>query len=455
MIESDFNDFYKKITSKAYNQLGVKEVLIKTNSFLLSHSNEVDYKEKLFLSSIDLAKSDIELYIRIMNLCIEESLYCLNYLFFQSSVYLIDKQYSRDIYSLDSNYQKILSNTINIVINNKLLDEIDVPDSSEMAIVFGRVQRISIPRQIFSDFEDKIFEILNKKYTKKLLENKYGLEPDELTVIVRKLNIAYTNFGKCISFSCDNFCFSPQNSENHFHKQLTSSNYDGELFNKYGILLFPLVSDVDITNNKIIIPNDGFGNLDNCCFTVVDPKTNRQIFDFNINIQCMRSENVYIDDFKDILILLPSNDHLEFKFNFKKFDNEYCFSIKKKIGPIKEELNKQVGYSVNYDLSNNSGNIAFNANNVKQSIKVNDTQSLRECYKELAKLVDETDMEIHEKEEVEQNVKEAQQELSKEDWNPSKILQLTDKIVKIVGFASKAFPVIMKIKEYLDPYVTK
>lgn len=454
MTESDFKDFFQKLANKAYTGSDRKTVLINANSLLASNIGDYNSKNELCVSSIHLAEADIELYIRIMNSCIENSLYCLNYMFVRSSIYLINEKFAGDVYSLNSNYQQIFRNVTKIILDNKILDQIDVVDSCDTVIILGKVPRVYAPYKLLPQFEDKIFEILNKKYIQKLIENEYDLESNELINHIRKLDLVYTNFGKCISFSCDNYCYSEFNNEKYFQNRLSPSQYDEKIYDDFGILLFPQISEIDVTGNKVIINNDGFGNLDNCTFTILHQEKEEKMLEINLKIHYRNNETVYIDSpIKKRLIGLPGNEHLEFRFDFTKFNRKYFFSVIKKIGPINDELNKEGDYIVKYDFSHNSGNFAYNSSNVSQRIEKNEIQKLRESYKELAELIDESDMEASKKEEVETNIKEIQDEISKENWNPSKIVKLTDNLVKLVGPISKALPYVKGIKDYLLDHI--
>jgi hypothetical protein len=456
MTESDFKDFFQRLSRKAYTGSDLKTVLIKANSFLASNFRDNSSKKELFVSSIYLAETDIELYIRIMNLCVENSLYCLNDMFVRSSIYLIDKKYAGNVHSLNNNYQQVFYNVVSIILTNEILDEIDIVDSCDAMIILGKYPKIYAPYKVLTQFEDKIFEILNKKYKTKLIENEYDLESNELINHIRKLDLVYTNFGKYISFSYENYSYSDINSERYFQSHLSPYEYDEQILYKFGILLFPQISEIDVTGKKVIINNDGFGNLENCIFTILHKEKGEKIFTTSIDILCRKNEKVYIDSpVKKTLLGLSGNEHLEFRFNFTKFNREYCFAFKKKIGPINEELDKPVEYSVNYDFRYNSGNIASNANNVSQSIEKNNIQKLVESYNELAKLIDESNIESSNREEAETNINEAKEEISKEKWNFSKLEKITENLAKLIDPASKAFFLIVKIKEYLEPYIPK
>jgi len=461
MTESLFLNFFQRLASKAYSRSDLKENLIKVNSYLASNLIDNDSKEKLYTSSILLAETNIELYIRIMNSCMENSLYCFNCILVRSSIYLINRKFAGDISSLDINYQKMFLNVISIILNNEMLDQIDIIDSCDSDIILGKDPRVRVSYQKLIQFENKIFEVLNKKYTKKLVESEYDLESTELSNYIRKLNTVYTNFGKCISFSSENYCYSENNSERHLQKRLSSSDYDDKMYYDRSVLLFPLILDIEVVNEKIIISNEGFGNLNNCIFTITYPKNDEKIFKMNVDIPCRKDYVVYIDPpVKTRLLQLFGNEQLKFKFDFIKFDHRYLFSIEKKIGPINEELRKQEKYIVN-DFRNNHGNIANNSNNVNQSIgknvhiEKNNIQQLRESYNELAKLVEESDLEASTKEELETSIKEGIEETNKEYLSISVIEKGIDKMVRLVGVANKLFPVIMKIKDLADNYIPK
>jgi len=450
MAESDFKNFFQKLESKAYTGANLKRILINANSMLAPNYGDIALKNDLFISLIYLAKNDIELYIKIMNLCMENSLYCFNRLFVHSSIFLIYKKYSGEVSLFDINDQKIFYNIVSVILQNEILNEIDIVNSCDATIILGKSPNIFVPYKMLTQFEDKIFEILNKKYRQTLIENKFDLESDELINHIRKLDIIYNNFGKSISYSSDDYRYSESNSLRHFKCRLSPSQYDEKISDEFGILMFPLISEIEVLGKKIIIKNDGLGNLDSCNFTIVHKESAKKILETNLRVLRRDSESVYIDTpIKQTLLELPGNNYLEFRLHFKKFNNEYGFTFEKKIGPIQDELDKPMEYSVNYDLRNNNGNIAFNSNNVSQTIVKNDIKEFIECYNKLAELIDKSDMSTTKKEEAKTNIDEAIKETSKEKWDFSRLEKITGNLATLVGVGSKIYPAVEKIKDCL------
>lgn len=456
MTESIFKGFYKKIASNVYTGSDLKTVLINANSYLASNKRDINSKKELLESSIYLAKNDIGLYIRIMNLCVENSLYCFNYIFLLSSVYLIDKTYAGKIPFQDQNYQKMFDNIILIIIYHEILEEIDILDTSE-TIIIGKDPRIQVSFQRLPQYKHKIFELFNKKYTLKLLDTKYDLESNELINTIRKLNFVYTDFGKHIPFSPDRFCYSERNMKKNFESYLSKTDYDKKMY-EFGFLLFPLISEIDVTNDKIIVTNEGFGNLVDCDFSII--YQDRLLYKTKVDVDCLTVKSIYIEKtLQKELSYLPLNDDLEFRFNFEKFERRYVFSFKKKIGLINEELNKRGGWNMvikdsfnnnSNSFNNNSGIFAPNSKGITQNLVNNiDIEKLRESYSEFARLIDESDMEKTTKEEAEKNIKEIQDELSKDNGNLSKIVTLTGNLVKLASPFGKLLPYAIELKNYL------
>jgi uncharacterized protein YlbG (UPF0298 family) len=456
MIESDFKDFFQKLANKAYTRSDLKTVLITANSLLASNFGDRNLKNELLISSIVLAKKDIELYIRIMNSCIENSLYCMNYLFLHSSIFLIDEKYAGDVSLLYKNHPRIFCNLISIILKNEILDEIDIIDSCDPEFVFGKDPRINVPYKMLTRFEDKIFEILNKKYTQKLIDSEYDLESDDLVNYIMKLDVVYTTFGKYISFTSENYCYSKDNSQKHFRKRFSPFEYDEKMHDERGVLLLPRISEINVTDNKLIISNNGFGNLCNCTFTILYQENKEIIYEENLGILSRNSYPVYIDTIKRKLLELPGSHHLEFRFDFKKFNRKYFFLFTKRIGPITDELKKSGDFSVSYyDMRNygSIGNVAIDSKDVKQSIVYTDNQKLRDSLNELANIIEESDIELPNKEEVKNNINEGLKETYNEKMSFSKILQVSNNLIKLIDPVSKAYPVAVKVMDFVSNYI--
>ncbi|AKB80921.1 hypothetical protein MSBR3_0343 [Methanosarcina barkeri 3] len=455
MIESDFKDFFQKLANKAYTRSDLRTVLVTANSLLASNFGDSNLKNQLFISSIDLAKKDIELYVRIMNSCIENSLYCMNYLFLHSSIFLIDQKYAGDISLIYKNHPRIFYNLISIILKNEILDEIDIIDSCDPELVFGKDPRINVPYKMLTQFEDKIFEILNKKYTQKLIDSEYDLESDDLDTYITKLDIVYTTFGKCISFTSENYCYSKDNSQKHFRNLFSPLEYDEKMRDR-GVLLFPRISEINIIDNKVIISNNGFGNLCNCTFTILYQENKEILHNENFGILSRNNYPAYIDTIKKKLLELPGHHHLEFRFDFKKFNRKYFFLFIKRIGPIADELKNSGDFSVSYyDMRNYGkiGNMAIDSKDVKQSVVTMDFQELRDIFNELANLIDESDIEIQNKDEVKTNINEGIKETYNEKMSFSKIAKISENLIKLIDPVSKAYPVAVKVKDFVWNYI--
>lgn len=462
MTVSIFNDFFERIINNVYTGSDQKSLINKANSYLASNTLDTNSKKELLESSIDLAKNDIELYVRIMNLCVKNSLYCMNNIFLLSSLHLINKKYAGEIPSQDHNYQKMFDNVVMIIINHEILEEIDIIDSSE-TIIIGKDPRIRVPYQKLSLYKQKIFELLNLKYARKLLDTKFNFESNELINNIRKLNFIYTNFGKHIPFSSDCFCYSKINTDRYFQSDLSPQDYDEKMFD-LGFFLFPLISEIKIVNEKIIVNNEGFGNLVDCDFKIVYPPEKKILYEIKINIECLKDKDIYIEKpVQNELSTLQRNDYLEFKFNFEKFEQRYVFSFKKQIGFIIEELKKgsdrmvlENCFNDNTNSFNNiSGMFAPNSKNLTQNLVNNNIniEKLRGSYDKLAKLIDESDMESSMKEEAETNIKEIQEEISKDNWSVPKVLKSTDNLANLMGSFSKVLTYVKGIKDYLLDYI--
>ncbi len=455
MTETVFRDFFKKIASSAYTGLDIEHFLVKANGFLAAGLVDNNSKKDLFESSIELGETDIELYLRIMNFCKKNSLNHVNCILMRSSIYFLSNIYKEDISTLDRTYQQILCNVISIIMSNNLLEEIDiVVASSETMISLGKYPSIDVPCGIFSKYENKMFEIFNDKYTKKLLENEYSLESIELINIIRKINFVYTNFGRHISFSSKNYSYSESNSRKHFHSNLSPFDYDEQIYKKCKILLFPLISEIEISGEEIIFKNTGFGNLEKCNFKIIITRTNQIIDETSYDINSMGEDKYYITDTrKNIIRNLNLNENLDFRFEFEKFSRKHAFSFYKKIGMLKAEFDKPGDvYILKDSFNNNVGQqVNINSSNVTQkmiSYSV-DIEKLRKSFNELAELIDESDMAEPIKEEAKSNTNEAIQETTKEKWDSSKLIKIVNNLATLVGASDKLLSAVGKIKDYL------
>lgn len=460
MTETVFKDFFKRIASSAYTGSDMEHFLVKANNFLAAGLVDNNSKKELFESSIQLGETDIELYMRIMNFCKDNSLHCVNRILMRSSIYILSEIYEEDISTLDRIYQQIFCNVISIIMRNKLLEEIDIIlDYSETMITLGKYPSIDVPCGILTEYENKMFELFNEKYTQKILKSEYNLESIELINTIRKINFVYINFGRNIPFSIKDYCYSKKNSNKYFKRDLSPFDYDEQIYNDYKILLFPLISEIEMSGEEIIVKNTGFGNIENCNFQIIFPHADKDNYELVIdNINSMEEIKIYIDNTrKNIIRNLDPNVDLDFRFEFEKFSRRHAFSFKKKIGMLKTELDKPKDLYMIKDSFinsfNNSGSqqVNINSSNINQktiSYTV-DIEKVRKSFNELAELIDESDMAEPDKEEAKTNISEAIQETTKEKWNFSKLVSITNHLTILVGATDKLLSAVVKIKDSL------
>lgn len=460
MTETVFKDFFQKIASNAYNGLDIGRFLVKANNFLNVGLVDNNSKKELFESSIKLGETDIELYMRIMNFCKDNSLHCVNRIIMRSSIYILSEIYDENISTLDRIHQQIFCNVISIIMRNKLSDEIDIIlDYSETMITLGKYPSIDVPCRILTKHENKMFELFNEKYTKKILKAEYNLESIELINTIRKINFVYNNFGKNIPFSIKDYCYSEKNSNRYFKRNLSPFDYDEQIYDEHKILLFPLIPEVEISGEEIIVKNTGFGNIKNCNFQIIFPNADQDDYGSVIDIiNSMGEKKFYIDDTrKNIIRNSDPNEDLDFRFEFEKFSRKHAFSFKKKIGMLKAELDKPRDLYVIKDSFNNSFNnsgsqqVNINSSNINQKT-INytvDIEKVRKSFNELAELIDESDMAESVKEEAKTNISEAIQETTKEKWNFSKLVSITNRLTILAGATDKLLSAVVKIKDSL------
>lgn len=310
-----------------------------------------------------LFDEDIELYIRSMNYVIEKSLYELEILFLEVAISKLNSfaDLHNGLFRI-----KLLRNIAKILLNCQLRDYLDITLSRKFIIGKNDTKLIS-----YKDLEkDELVNLLNfvkDKYIEILTKNICDIDETQISEYINKLNTVYVDFEMCnsiprnmILFSLNDFSYSQKNIELLFSNipRISHTEYDTEMFNKYGLLLLPYIGDIKISNKKLTFLNDGFGVLENGTLHILS--TNDSIHSsYKVPITPPQKEGAVYLDLTSILKNLDPNGSIIFKIIFEKIGKKYTFVFRRTVGNLIDLSKSEQGDAMN-KISITTGNINGN-----------------------------------------------------------------------------------------------
>ena len=335
VLNKNITSLFDYIIENSYNDENVRQKFCGLEEYINENKQSIHHVEKNINKLFD---EDIELYIRSMNYVIEKSLYELEILFLK--VTISNSNCFADLHN-DSFCFRLLRNAVKILLNCRLRDYLDITLSRKFIVGKNDTKLIG-----YGYLEiDEMVHLLNlakDKYIEILTKNIGDVDENQISEYINKLNTVYKNIKTCdpiptnmVLFSLNDLSYSEKNIEALFYNRprISHTEYDDEMFNKYGILLLPYIGDIKISNKKLIFLNDGFGVLENGTLHILS--TGDSIHSsYKMPITPPQKEGAVYLDLTSILKNLDPNGSIIFKIIFEKFSKKYTFIFRRTVGKL-------------------------------------------------------------------------------------------------------------------------
>ncbi|NIA09547.1 MAG: hypothetical protein GWP10_07425 [Nitrospiraceae bacterium] len=382
-LNKNITSLFDHIIENSYNDDNVRQKFCGMEEYINENKQSISYVEKNIKRLFD---ADFELYIRSMNYVIEKSLPELEILFLR--VAISNSNCFRDLYT-DLTCSKLIRNIIKILLNCRLRDYLDITMSKKFIIGKDDTKLIS-----YGDLEtNELVNLLNlakDKYIEILTKDVCDIDENRISGFINKLNTVYKDFKICSSiptsmilFSLENLSYSDNNIETLFDNmpRISHTEYDTEMFNKYGILLLPYISDIEISNKKLTFLNNGFGVLENGILQI-SSNDNKILMSSKIQTTFYQKVATVYLDLTPILKDLDPNSSIIFKIVFEKFGQEYTFVFRRIVGKLIDDCKSETGdIMTNINIGGN-GNIVTVGND-NQIVSLHSMKELDELIQRL------------------------------------------------------------------------
>ena len=363
---NEISSLFTSVLEDRYEGFDLDSSLFRLEEIISSNDANTAYSQLVIENALNIAKRDFEFYVRIMNWTIENSTICLSYFFMKSALQLIKKKYDGkvDTLSIDDDggtWMQIFYNCIWVIVNNRLIGEVDISGSSENVFI-GKDSKSIVPVTYLVKDKRQILDLLQDKYVHILINSESEHSDIDLQNTILKLNRVYQHYTDSKIDDITEMVYSQDNVEQYLSENnLKSNRYDELFFEKYGFLFFPLITSIIVKDGKLSISNEGYGSLANCKFCI--NYNGKSIFNKEIEIKNDELYNICIEDeLKSEIINIDSNDQIDFCFLFQKFNRTYRFSISKEAWSIKEGLLKKENGNMNTNYITNYGTMAVGNN---------------------------------------------------------------------------------------------
>lgn len=368
VLNKNITSLFDYIIENSYNDENVRQKFYDLEEYINENKQSISYVEKNIKRLFDV---DFELYIRSMNYVIEKSLYELEILFLRVAV--SNSNCFRDSHN-DLTCFKLIRNIIKILLNCRLRDYLDITMSEKFIVGKDDTKLISY-RDLETGELVNLLNLAKDKYIKILAKDICGVDENQISEYINKLNTVYKNFKifnqistNMVIFSLDDFSYSKNNAENLFNNMphISPTEYDTEMFNKYGILLLPYISDIKTSNKKLTFFNNGFGVLENGILQILS-NDNEILSSYKIQTTYYQNEATMYLDLTPILQDLDPNSHIIFKIISEKFSNKYTFVFMRTIGKLIDDCKSETGdtmTNINIDGNSNIVNVGNGTQNV-------------------------------------------------------------------------------------------
>ena len=369
----------KKITSlfdyiikNSYDDYDINQKFCDLEEHINENKQSTSYVETGINRLFDV---DFELYIRSMNYVIEKSLYELEILFLR--VAISNSNCFRDLHN-DSTCFKLIRNTIKILLNCQLQDYLDITMSEKFIIGKDDTKLISYQNLEASELVN-LLNLSKYKYIKILTNDICHVDENQISSYIKKLGYVYNYFKSLDAiptnlaiFSLGDISYSKNNVETLFNNMsyISPTEYDIEMFNKYGILLLPYISDIKISNSKLSFLNSGFGILENGVLQILS-NDNQILNSYKIQTTFFQNEvNVYLE-LTPILQDLDPNSNIFFKIISEKFSKKYIFIFMRTVGKLYDGCKSESGEMVTkIEIGNIGNDNILNIGNGDQKVSI-------------------------------------------------------------------------------------
>ena len=415
---------FTKILEERYKGFDLDSSLFRLESIISSNNSNAKYRQVVIDNVLNIAKRDFEFYVRIMNWTIQNSTICLSYFFMKSALKQIRKESDGNVdklFSIGDNclWTQLFYNCIRVIVNNRLIGEVDISVSAEN-ILIGKESKSIVPTTYLEKNKVQILDLLHDKYVQILIDSESEPNDIELSNSISKLNRVYQYYTDFKIYDVIDMVYSQDNAEQYLlENNLKPNRYDELLFEKHGLLLFPLIKSIKVKDGKLSISNEGYGSLANCKFSI--NYNGKSIFNKEIEIKNDGTYDICIEDeLKSEIQNIDSNDKIDFCFLFQKFNRTYRFSISKEVWDIKESLSKKGNGNMNTNYITNYGNMAVgnnasisNSTGVKIDLNNEEMQELIVKLGTIIENVDNLDIETSKKIQIKSKIEQALDETKK------------------------------------------
>jgi len=421
---NEISYIFTRVLEDRYKGFDLDTSLFRLEDIISSNNSNAIYGHVIIDNALDIANRDFEFYVRIMNWTIQNSTICLSYFFMKSALQLIKKKYDGKVGTLlinddDGTWVQLFYNCIWVIVNNRLIGEVDISVSSENVFI-GKDSKSIVPVTYLEKDKIKILDLLHDKYVQILIDSESEHNDIDLQNSILKLNRVYQYYTESKIDDMAEMVYSQDNVEQYLSENnLKPNRYDELLFEKHGFLFFPLITNIIVKNGKLSIYNEGYGSLANCKFYI--NYNGKSIFNKEIEIENDNTHDICIEDnLKSEIQNIDSNDKIDFYFLFQKFNRTYRFSISKEVWGIKEGLSKKGDGNMSITIKENYGNIAVgkhasisNSTGAKIYLNNEEMQELIVKLETIIEKVDNLDIETSKKVQIKSKIEQALDETKK------------------------------------------
>lgn len=460
---NEISGIFTRIFEDRYKGFDLDTSLFRLEEIISSNNSNATYRYVVIDNALNIAKKDIEFYVRIMNWTIKNSTICLSYFFMKSALQFIKKKYDGKVGTLlsdddNSTWVQLFYNCIWVIVHNRLIGEVDISISKSVSaenVLIGKDSTSIVPIIYLEKNKVQILDLLHDKYVEILIDSEFEINDFDLCISISKMNHLYQYYTESNIDDIIKMVYSQDNVEQYLlETNLKPNRYDELLFEKYGFLFFPLIKNIIVNDGILSISNEGYGSLDNCKFYINYNGTS--LFNKEIVIKNDDTYDIWIeDDLKSEIQNIDSNDKIDFCFLFQKFNRTYRFSISKEAWSIKEGLLKKWNGNMNTNYITNYGNMAVGNNvSVSNSMVTNvhlDSGQMQEFIIKLGAIIENIenlDIETKEKVKMKSKIEQALDETKKANADISSIKNLIRESGILIQNVSK-IPVLVGVVTHI------